>query len=189
MRKCKSPVISFDERITVLGRTSYGGVPWSLWILAASLAVASILLRRTPLGRQIYAVGNDADTAAKAGISVAKVIFSAYCLCGVYAGLAGFVLVTQVGAAAPKFGSEMEFAAIAAAVLGGTSLFGGNGSPFGALFGAVLIKTVHNGLGMINANEYVYPLVTAGLIFLAVLVDSGRNRLLAELNRPRIRVE
>ena len=185
----ETQVIRFSSDITDLGRTSYWGVPWALWVFAAVLILSAVVLRQTPHGRRIYAVGENAENATKAGINVPWILFSVYCFCGFCAGITGFVSLTQVGAAAPGFGLEMEFAAIAAAVLGGTSLFGGRGSELGALFGAVLIKTVSNGLVIINANEYVYPLVTAGLIFVAVLLDSVRNHLILALNRPKIRVD
>jgi ribose transport system permease protein len=185
----ETQVVRFSSEITDLGRAAYWGVPWALWIFAGILGLASIVLRQTPHGRRIYAVGENPENAAKAGINVAWILFTVYCFCGCCAGITGFVSLTQVGAAAPSFGLEWEFAAIAAAVLGGTSLFGGRGSELGALFGAVLIKTVNNGLVIINANEYAYPLITAGLIFFAVLLDSVRNRMIHQLNRPRIRIE
>ena len=83
----------------------------------------------------------------------------------------------------------MEFAAIAAAVLGGTSLFGGRGSVVGAVFGAVLIQTVQNGLVLNNANPYFYPMVVSAIIFVAVLIDSLRTRVLDRLTRRQIRIE
>jgi ribose transport system permease protein len=83
----------------------------------------------------------------------------------------------------------MEFAAIAAAVLGGTSLFGGRGGVTGAVFGAVLIQTVQNGLVLNNANPYFYPMVVSAIIFVAVLIDSLRTRVLDRLTRRQIRIE
>ncbi|MGP1396215.1 MAG: ABC transporter permease [Inquilinaceae bacterium] len=185
----KTKMVFYEENILVLGRTSYLGVPWALWVLAVVFAVAWVVLRQTGYGRQIYAVGENPEAAKKAGINVPAILFSVYCICGVCAGIAGFVSITQVGAAFATFGVEKEFAAIAAAVLGGTSLFGGRGSVVGTLFGAVLIQTVNNGLVIVNANPYVYPLVTAAIIFLAVFVDSQRSRILDSMGRRTIRVE
>jgi len=146
------------------------------------------VLTRTPFGRQIYAVGNDADGARKAGINVTRILFAVYVICGVCAALSGLVSLTQTGAVSPSFGQQKEFTAIAAAVLGGTSLFGGRGSVFpGTVLGAVLIQTVENGLVILNADPYLYPLVTSGIIFAAVLLDSVRARLLEKLNRRRVR--
>jgi ribose transport system permease protein len=115
-------------------------------------------------------------------------LFSVYVICGVCAAIGGLVALTQTGAVSPSFGDRKEFVAIAAAVLGGTSLFGGRGSVFpGTLLGALLIQTVENGLVILNAEPYSYPLVTSGIIFAAVLLDSVRARLLQKMNRRRIR--
>jgi ribose transport system permease protein len=146
-----------------------------------------VTLTQTPFGRRIYAVGENPEAAKKAGINVPRTLVAVYLICAALAGIAGFVSATQVGAASPTFGLEKEFAAIAAAVLGGTSLFGGRGGVVGTVFGAVLIQTVNNGLVIINANPYVYPLVTASIIFLAVFVDSQRSRILEAMNRRTIR--
>lgn len=182
-------MVFLDKSVLVLGRTTYLGVPWAVWVFAALLLLAWITLTQTPFGRQVYAVGASPEAAKKAGIDVPRVLFAVYVICGGLAGVAGFVSATQVGAASPTFGLEKEFAAVAAAVLGGTSLFGGRGGVLGTVFGAVLIQTVNNGLVIVNANPYVYPLVTATIIFLAVLVDSQRARILERINRRTIRVE
>jgi ribose transport system permease protein len=147
------------------------------------------VLAETPFGRQIYAVGADPEAAAKAGIPVRRVVFSVYCISGLCAAIGGIVSASQVAVASSTFGLQKEFSVIAAAVLGGTSLFGGRGGVVGTVFGAVLIQTVESGLVMINADPYLYPLVISVIIFLAVLVDSLRTNLLAKLERRLIRVE
>ena len=177
------------EPIMSLGRTSYLGVPWAIWMFAGVFLSAWIVLRQTPFGRQIYAVGQDPAAAAKAGIDVPRVLFAVYCICGLCAALGGLVSIAQVAAASSTFGFQKEFPVIAAAVLGGTSLFGGRGGVVGTIFGAILIQTVENGLVMTNANPYLYPLVTSAIIFFAVLVDSQRSRILDAMNRRKIRVE
>jgi ribose transport system permease protein len=99
------------------------------------------------------------------------------------------VSLAQLGAVSPTFGSQKEFAAIAAAVLGGTSLFGGRGNVFpGTVLGAVLIQTVENGLVIVRADPYLYPLITSAVIFVAVWLDSSRTQLLARWTRRQIRV-
>ncbi|MCB9969020.1 MAG: ABC transporter permease [Geminicoccaceae bacterium] len=140
------------EPIMSLGRTSYLGVPWAIWMFAAVFALAWIVLRETPFGRQVYAVGQDPVAAGKAGINVPLVLFAVYCICGLCAALGGLVSIAQVAAASSTFGFQKEFPVIAAAVLGGTSLFGGRGGVIGTVFGAILIQTVENGLVMTNAN-------------------------------------
>jgi ribose transport system permease protein len=177
------------EPIMSLGRTSYLGIPWAIWMFLGVFLVAWLVLRETPFGRQVYAVGQDPVAAKKAGINVPLVLFSVYCIAGLCAALGGLVSIAQVAAASSTFGFQKEFPVIAAAVLGGTSLFGGRGSVVGTVFGAILIQTVENGLVMTNANPYIYPLVTASIIFIAVLVDSQRTRILEAMNRRTIRVE
>jgi ribose transport system permease protein len=182
-------MIFMGRTITTLGRAALLGIPLAIWIFVGVFAIAWVVLRQTPFGRQIYAVGADPDAAAKAGINVRRILFSVYCICGVCAALGGFVSLTQVAAASASFGLNKEFPVIAAAVLGGTSLFGGRGGVGGAVFGAVLIQTVETGLTMINADPYIYPLVVSTIIFVAVLVDSLRTEFLERLERRQIRVE
>lgn len=182
--------MNMPEPVIQLGASKYLGVPGPVLVFAVISLAAHLVLTRTPFGRQVYAVGQDADAARKAGINVTGILFAVYVLCGFCAAVSGLVSLTQTGAVSPSFGQQKEFTAIAAAVLGGVSLFGGRGSVFpGAVMGAVLIQTVENGLVIINANPYVYPLVTSGIIFLAVLLDSLRNGLIARLNRRKILAE
>lgn len=182
-------MVFYQDQILALARAEYLGIPWAIWVFAAVFAAAWLVLNHTPFGRQVYAVGENPEAAAKAGINVPLVLVSVYAVSGACAGIAGFVSVTQVGAAASSFALEKEFAAVAAAVLGGVSLFGGRGGVAGTVFGAVLIQTVQNGLVIVNADPYIYPLVTSSIIFLAVFVDSQRSRILERLGRRRIRIE
>lgn len=182
-------MIGFGREILLLGRSSFLGVPAAIWIFLAVFLIAWIVLRQTTFGRQIYAVGADPEAAKKAGIDVPKILFAVYCICGLLAGIGGMVSATQVAAASSTFGFQKEFPVIAAAVLGGTSLFGGRGGVVGTVFGAVLIQTVENGLVMTNADPYVYPLIISAIIFIAVLVDSIRTGMLERLERRKIRVE
>ncbi len=178
--------IRFNEAVTQLNRTTYLGIPWAIWVLLVLVLVGSFVLRRTGLGRQIYAIGQDENAAMKAGIRVRPILVFVYVVCGACAAIAGLVSATQQSSAQPTFAEGMEFAAIAAAVLGGTSLFGGRGGILGAVFGALLIKTLHNGLNIVNANPFVYPLVIGAFIFLAVMLDSSREQLIWQLNRRLI---
>jgi ribose transport system permease protein len=172
------------------GASRVVGVPVPLWLLAGVVVVAWVVLNRTPFGRQLYAVGHSLDAARKAGVNVNRLLVAAYVICGVCAGIGGVVALAQLGAVSPKFGEFYEFDAITAAVLGGTSLFGGRGNVFpGPIFGAVLVKSIFNGLVMLRADPYLFPLITSSIIFLAVLLDCLRSRWLERLNRRRIYVE
>jgi ribose transport system permease protein len=182
--------MNLPESFLTLGSLRWLGLPLPILILALVAAVAHLTLRRTPFGRQIYAVGQDADGARKAGVDVGRILATVYVISGFCAAVGGILALAQLGSVSPTFGTNKEFAAIAAAVLGGTSLFGGRGQVFpGTVLGAVLIQSVENGLVILDADPYLYPLVTSGIIFLAVLTDSLRNGALAKLNRRKIRVE
>jgi ribose transport system permease protein len=136
----------------------------------------------------LYAIGQSRAQALLAGIPVNRRILTVYVISGFAAALGGLISVAQLGAVSPTFGYQREFAAIAAAVLGGTSLFGGRGQVFpGTILGAVLIQTVESGLVMLNADPYLYPLVMAGIIFLAVLLDAVRMRYVESTGRRKIR--
>jgi ribose transport system permease protein len=143
------------------------------------LVIGHLLVTRTPFGRQVLAVGHDIDAAKKAGVRTEWILGSVYLISGFCAAISAVISLGQLGAVSPKFGEQKEFAAIAAAVLGGTSLFGGRGSVLpGALLGTLLIQTVENGLVIMNADLYLYPMVTSGIIFFAIALERLRSRVL-----------
>ncbi len=180
--------MNLPENLLRLATARILGVPTPVVTFLTVLAAAHVTLRHTPFGRQIYALGNDREAADKAGIATGRVAAAVYVVCGGCAALGGIVSVAQLGAVSPTFGNQREFAAIAAAVLGGTSLFGGRGRVFpGTVLGAVLIQAVENGLVIINADPYLYPLIMSGVIFAAVFIDSLRHERLVTLGRRYIR--
>ncbi len=182
--------MNLPEAFYELGAARIVGVPLPVLIFGAVVLAAHVTLTRTPFGRQIYAVGADAEAARKAGINTRTVLFGVYVICGFCAAVAGIVSLSQAPTVSPGFGNNREFMAIAAAVLGGTSLFGGRGAVLpGTVLGAVLIQTIENGLNILNVNPYLYPLITSGVIFVAVLLDAVRSQILARVNRRRIFVE
>ena len=186
----KSRAVNFPDAVTRIGSAEQFGIPRPILIFAVIVAAAWVLLNRTTLGRQIYAVGHNLEGARKAGINTQKAQATAYVLCGLFAALGGFISVAQLGNVNAGFGKGDEFDAIAAAVLGGVSLFGGVGSVFpGVVLGAILIQTVSAGLVSARIDLYLHPLVTAAIIFLAVLIDSLRNMQLKKISRRNIRIE
>jgi len=169
--------INLPESILQLGSAKWLGVPLPVLILISVIAVAHVVLSHTPFGRQVYAVGNDPDKARKAGIRVERTLLVVYLISGFCAALGGLVSIAQLGAVSPTFGNQSEFIAIAAAVLGGASLFGGKGTVLpGTLLGAVFIQALQSGLVLINADPYVYPLITGSIIFVVVMIDSLRHK-------------
>ncbi|MEQ8676611.1 MAG: ABC transporter permease [Aggregatilineales bacterium] len=185
----ESEQVDLPEKVNAFGQLRLLGVPMPVIVFLLILIVATIILRYMPLGRQIYAVGNDLEAAKKAGINTDRVIASVYVISGVCAGLAGFILASQVMRVDRSFGEQYEFDAIAAAVLGGTSLFGGTGSVVGAVFGAILLQMVETGLVFRSVNLYLQPMVKAIVIFIAVFLDSVRTENLTRLRRRFIRAE
>ncbi len=180
--------MNLPDSILRIGTANIAGIPFPALMLVLVVASAHIVLTRTSFGRQIYALGNDADAARKAGIRTRRIQFAVYVISGGCAALGGLVSLAQLGAVSPTFGNQREFAAIAAAVLGGVSLFGGRGAVLpGTLLGALLIQTIENGLVIANADPYLYPLVMSAIIFLAVLLDSLRNKQLKRSQRRVIR--
>lgn len=185
----QSRAVPYPEGIVQAGSAQlFGVLPLPVAIFAAVVLAAHIVLTRTPFGRRVYAVGGSEDGARKAGINVRRVVLSVFVLCGFLSALGGLVSVMQMGIVNPGFGEGREFDAIAAAVLGGTSLFGGRGSVFpGTVIGALLIQMVNTGLVFLQVDLYVQPLVIAAVILLAVFIDSLRTTRLERMQRRRIR--
>ncbi len=182
-----SQQLDFPPAMRAFGQATVLGIPAPILFFAATALLAHVVLARTEFGRQIYAVGNDPEAARKAGLPVGSVRARVYVISGACAGLAGFVLISQIGRLDAGFGEGREFDVIAAAVLGGASLFGGVGSALGAVAGATLIQTVKTGLVFTGVNLYLQPILQAAIIFLAVLVDSLRQHRLREAKRRVIR--
>lgn len=190
LRITETRAMNLPDTFYELGAAKFIGVPLPVWIFGVVVLVAHLTLTRTPFGRQVYAVGADLEAARKGGLNAKWILFAVYVICGLCAAVAGIVALSQAPAVSPSFGNNREFMAIAAAVLGGTSLFGGRGAVFpGTVLGAVLIQTIENGLNILNVNPYLYPLIISGVIFIAVLLDAVRSQVLARVNQRRIFME
>lgn len=180
--------VNYPQVIASLGSKEVLGLPVPIWIFAGVVLVIHIVLTRTAFGRQIYAVGRDRRAAERAGIPVKRVIASVYVLAGLLAGLAGFVAISQLGTVVPSFATGDEFDAIAAAVLGGASLFGGRGNVWpGTVAGALLIQLIAVGLVFTQVDLYLTPMVSGAIIFLAVALDTVRVKRVELLERRTIR--
>ena len=177
LRITQTRAMNLPDSFLQIGSAQIWGIPFPAWLFSGVLLVAHVVLTRTPFGRQILAVGHDPVAATKAGLPTRKILAAVYLISGLCAAVAAMVTLGQLGAVSPKFGEGKEFAAIAAAVLGGTSLSGGRGNVLpGTLLGALLIQTIENGLVVVNANPYLYPMVISAAIFTAVLLESLRCR-------------
>ncbi|HGM5910219.1 TPA: ribose ABC transporter permease [Serratia marcescens] len=152
------------------------GVPTPIWIMAIVFIAAWYMLHHTRLGRYIYALGGNEAATRLSGISVDKVKIIVYSLCGLLAALAGVIEVARLSSAQPTAGTGYELDAIAAVVLGGTSLAGGKGRIVGTLIGALILGFLNNGLNLLGVSSYYQMIVKAVVILLAVLVDNKSNK-------------
>ncbi len=157
--------------------TSSVGTSYLMPIIALTTVVLGyLLLARTRFGRAVYAIGGNEQAARLSGISVARVKFWVYVICGALAGIAGFLLAGRIGAGDPKSGMSYELNAIAAVVLGGTSLMGGVGTIPGTLLGAVIIGSLDTGLGLMGVNWFVQMVVKGYVILMAVALDQMKKK-------------
>lgn len=171
-----SPVTDLPEAYLALGTGKLGPIGMPIVIFAIVALFFWLVLKYTTYGRYVYAVGGNEKSARTSGIGVRKVTFSVYVISGLLAGLAGIVLSARTTSALPQAGVSYELDAIAAVVIGGTSLSGGTGSIVGTLFGALLIGVINNGLNLLGVSSY-YQQVAKGLIIVfAVLIDVWRKR-------------
>jgi D-xylose transport system permease protein len=153
--------------------TPLRGVPWVVPFVLLVLIAWTWMLSRTRLGRYIYAIGANPEGARRAGINVARVRTAGFALCGMTAGLAGLVYESRLGSMSTSVqGGNLVLYAVAAAVIGGTSLFGGRGRPLHALLGGIIIATVFNGLGLMGVSDAVQFIATAIVLIAAVTLDS-----------------
>jgi len=166
------PIIRFTGSFRFIGQGMIGGIPVPVIIMAIVVTATQILLRRTAFGAYVYAVGGNEEAARLSGIKVAWIKFWSYVLCGFLTGISGMILMARLSSAQPAVGEGFELDAIAAVVLGGTSLMGGRGAVWSTLIGALVIGILGNGMNLMGVHSH-YQLVAKGvLIVLAVLLDN-----------------
>ena len=155
------------------GLVFFGGTPWVVPFVALVLLFYTWMLTRTRLGRYIYAIGSNPEAARRAGISVNRIKTIAFVLCSVTAGIAGLIYESNQGSMAIDInGGQLVLYGVAAAVIGGTSLFGGRGKPLHALLGGIVIATVFNGLGLMGISAAGQDIATAIVLIVAVTLDA-----------------
>jgi D-xylose transport system permease protein len=160
------------------------GLPYVALLLAVLLAVLSYLATRTRFGRHIYAVGGNVEAARRAGISVDRVRIAGFMICSTLAGLGGVILASRLQSVDTEAGgSTLLLDSIAAAVIGGASLFGGRGHPKNALFGALVIAALANGMGLLGYSAGIQEVATALILLAAVSVDALARKKLAGSGR------
>jgi ribose/xylose/arabinose/galactoside ABC-type transport system permease subunit len=169
------PVSNLSPSFNWIGAGSVAGVPVPILILAAVAALSWVFLRNMRMGRYIYAVGGNENAARASGVPVRRVKMAAYALCGSFAGLAGVVLASRITTGQPNAGVGYELDAIAAAVIGGTSLNGGTGAVAGSILGALLIGVINNGLDLLNVSSYYQQVVKGIIIVGAIWLDRSKQ--------------
>ena len=147
-------------------------VPVPVWIMAFVFAIAWYLLNHTRFGRYIYALGGNESATRLSGINVDRVKIGVYAICGMLSALAGIIVTSRLSSAQPTAGMSYELDAIAAVVLGGTSLAGGRGRIMGTLIGALIIGFLNNALNLLDVSSYYQMIAKALVILLAVMVDN-----------------
>ncbi|MEX3842181.1 ABC transporter permease [Paraburkholderia sp. BR10882] len=173
-----SPISSFNSDFFSLLGGGYVArlVPIPVVLMLAMFGVFWVLLRKTVFGRHIYATGGNAESAKLSGVKVDRIQLWVYTIAGVMSALAGVVLTSRLNSAQPTAGTGYELDAIAAVVLGGTSLTGGRGWIFGTLVGALLIGVLNNGLNLLDVSSFYQQVIKGIVILLAVLIDRGNRK-------------
>jgi inositol transport system permease protein len=170
------PVSNLSAAFARIGGGDIASVPVPIVIFGAVGLLTWVFLTRMQLGRYIYAVGGNENAARASGLHVRSVKMAAYTLCGAMAGLAGVVLASRITTGQPNAGIGYELDAIAAVVIGGTSLSGGTGGVGGAMLGALLIGVINNGLDLLNVSSYYQQVVKGVIIVAAVWLDRSKHK-------------
>ncbi len=159
-----------------LGQGTLGGIPVMFIILVAVAVVILFILNYTSLGYRIYAVGGNIEAARLSGVNVDSVRIFCYAVSGLLAAITGVMLASRLGQGTPTVGSAYELWAIAGAVIGGTSLKGGEGTVLGAILGAAIVGVMQNGMVLLNVSSYLQDVVLGAVLVVAVVYDTLRRR-------------
>ena len=165
------PISNLGEGFAKIGTGSMLGIPVPVWIAAAVVLLAAFITQKTRLGRYIYAIGGNETAARLSGIRINRVKMIVYGIGGASAALGGVIVTSRLDSAQPNAGISYELDAIAAVVIGGTSLNGGKGTVSGTVIGAVIIGVLNNGLVLLNVSPFWQQVVKGGVILLAVIID------------------
>jgi ribose transport system permease protein len=189
------PIYQIPDGFVWLGRGTEPllRIPHAVLLMIALYAIAHLVMTRTVFGRYIYAVGGNPEAARLAGVRVHRIQYAVYTLCGALAGLGGVIMASQLKSGAPTYGAGYELNVIAAVVVGGASLSGGEGRVLGTLIGALVIGVIQNGMNLTNVESYTQKVVLGLVILAAVLIDQLKHRGMARgwrfLRRPTVASE
>lgn len=170
-----NPVSVNDFNFQNIGQARTAGIPVPVWIMAIAFVAFGVLLARTRFGRYVYATGDNQEAARLSGIPTDRVKILAFVISGALAALAGFIITARLSTAEPTAGTGLELEAIAAVIIGGTSLAGGRGDMVGTVVGALILGVIDNGMNLLNVSPFLQSVVKGLVILVAVLLD--RNAL------------
>lgn len=171
-----TPVYPLPEGLKKIGQGSVGSIPNVVVIAIVLAVIGAFVLKKTPYGRSVYAVGGNFETARVSGIDVNKVQISVYVLVGIAAALTGILMAGRLNSAQPSAGTGYELKVVAAVVIGGTSMFGGSGKISGTFLGALLMIVIENGMLLMRISAYWQSLVVGVIMVLAVGLDQYRRK-------------
>lgn len=170
------PISVLGDKFAYIGTGWLLGIPVPVWISAMVILGAVLVTNKTPLGRYIYAIGGNENAAKLSGINISRVKIIVYSLAGMLAAVGGLLVTSRLDSAQPNAGISYELDAIAAVVIGGTSLSGGRGSIWGTVLGAVIIGVLNNGLVLLNVSPFWQQVVKGMVILLAVIIDKANSK-------------
>jgi ribose transport system permease protein len=166
-----------NEAFKFIGRGEILGVSFSLLLMLGLYIAFFLILRYTPFGRNLFAIGGSPEASRLAGIAVTRHLLIAYTLCGFLAAVSGIIIASQLALSAPPAATGLEFTVITAVILGGTSLSGGKGTLVGTLIGVVILRTLNNGLNVTEVSSFYQDVVSGTVLILAVGFDQLRIKL------------
>jgi ribose transport system permease protein len=170
------PIRPLGEQFRIFGQGDVLGVPVPVLIFLAAGAILTFVLARTRFGRSIYAIGGNRDAAELVGIRSWRIEFIVFGLAGMFAALAGILYASRMDSGQPSVGEGWLMGAITAAIIGGTSLKGGQGTIIGTVLGALLMAVLANGIVLMNVSGYWERIIVGGVVLIAILVDLFRRR-------------
>ncbi|MDZ7343557.1 MAG: ribose ABC transporter permease, partial [candidate division KSB1 bacterium] len=170
------PISGFSENFRSLATGEIFHLPAPVIIMLAVYSIAHFLLTQTTLGRYTYAIGGNEEAAVLSGVNVKFYKTLVYGWCGLLSGLAAIILTARLNSAQPIAGIMYELDAIAATVIGGASLLGGEGTIFGTLIGALIMGVLRNGLNLLGVSAFIQQIVIGAVIIIAVLIDMALKK-------------
>jgi ribose transport system permease protein len=170
------PVSNLGDNFLHIGTGWFIGIPVPVWIAGIVVLLALFITQKTKLGRYIYAIGGNEQAAVLSGINISKVKMTVYAIGGALAAVGGIIVTSRLDSAQPNAGTGYELDAIAAVVIGGTSLSGGKGTIWGTVLGAVIIGVLNNGLVLLNVSPFWQQVVKGAVILAAVIIDRTNKK-------------